>query len=33
MDRIIVATAIALDCTLITHDDQIRRANVCKTLW
>jgi PIN domain nuclease of toxin-antitoxin system len=33
MDRIIVATAIANDCTLITHDDRIHKANVCKVLW
>ena len=33
MDRIIAATAIVEDCTLLTHDDRIRSANVCKTLW
>ena len=33
MDRMIVATAITMDCVLITADDRIRRANVCKTLW
>ncbi|HEV2323031.1 MAG TPA: type II toxin-antitoxin system VapC family toxin [Terracidiphilus sp.] len=33
MDRIIAATAIVENCTLITHDDRIRRAGVCKTLW
>jgi len=33
MDRIIAATAIVEDCTLITHDDRIREANVCKVLW
>ena len=33
MDRIIAATAIALGSTLITHDREIRRANVCKALW
>jgi PIN domain nuclease of toxin-antitoxin system len=33
IDRIIAATAIVRDCTLITHDDGIRTANVCKTLW
>lgn len=32
-DRIITATAITADCTLITHDDRIRKANVCKLLW
>ena len=33
LDRIIAATAIVHDCSLITHDQQIRRANLCKTLW
>jgi PIN domain nuclease of toxin-antitoxin system len=33
MDRIIAATAIVEDCVLITHDDKIRGANVCKTIW
>jgi PIN domain nuclease of toxin-antitoxin system len=33
MDRIIAATAIVKGSTLITHDQEIRRANVCKTLW
>lgn len=33
IDRIIAATAIVNDCTLITHDIKIRDANVCKTLW
>jgi PIN domain nuclease of toxin-antitoxin system len=33
MDRIIAATAIVENCTLITHDDRIREANVCKVLW
>jgi PIN domain nuclease of toxin-antitoxin system len=33
MDRMIAATAVTLDCTLITRDEQIRGANVCKTLW
>jgi PIN domain nuclease of toxin-antitoxin system len=33
MDRIIAATAIVMDCTLIAHDDRIRKANVCKVLW
>jgi PIN domain nuclease of toxin-antitoxin system len=33
LDRIIVATAIARDCTLITHNGKIRDANACKTLW
>ncbi len=33
MDRIIAATAMAENCTLITCDDRIRQANVCKVLW
>jgi PIN domain nuclease of toxin-antitoxin system len=33
MDRIIAATAIVMDCILITHDGKIRQANVCKVLW
>ncbi|MGA2635969.1 MAG: type II toxin-antitoxin system VapC family toxin [Terracidiphilus sp.] len=33
MDRIIAATAIVGDLTLITRDDRIRAANVCKVLW
>ncbi|MGD0787125.1 MAG: type II toxin-antitoxin system VapC family toxin [Terracidiphilus sp.] len=33
IDRIIAATAIVMDCTLITHDDRIRNANACKVLW
>jgi PIN domain nuclease of toxin-antitoxin system len=33
MDRIITATAIVGDCMLITHDDRIRKANVCKAVW
>ena len=33
IDRIIAATAIVANCTLITHDDRIRRANSCKVLW
>jgi PIN domain nuclease of toxin-antitoxin system len=33
IDRIIAATAIVQNCTLITHDLEIRRANACKTLW
>ena len=33
MDRIIAATAIVGNLTLITHDDRIRKANVCKVLW
>jgi PIN domain nuclease of toxin-antitoxin system len=33
MDRIITATAIVGGYTLITRDDRIRKANLCKTLW
>jgi PIN domain nuclease of toxin-antitoxin system len=33
MDRIIVATAIVNQCPLITHDDRIRKAKVCKVVW
>lgn len=33
MDRMITATAIAGDCVLITQDDRIRKANVCKVVW
>jgi PIN domain nuclease of toxin-antitoxin system len=32
LDRIIAATAIAGDYTLITYDDRIREAGVCKVL-
>jgi PIN domain nuclease of toxin-antitoxin system len=33
MDRIITATAIVENCTLITADERIRRAGICKTIW
>ena len=33
MNRMIAATAILLNCTLITADSRMRDANVCKTLW
>jgi PIN domain nuclease of toxin-antitoxin system len=33
MDRIITATAIVMDCVLITRDSKIRQANICKVLW
>ena len=33
MDRIIAATAIVEDCTLITCDDRIRKSRACKVLW
>jgi PIN domain nuclease of toxin-antitoxin system len=32
-DRMIAATAITADCALITRDDRIRKASVCKVLW
>jgi len=33
MDRIITATAIVMDCTLITKDEKIREAKLCKVVW
>ena len=33
MDRIITATAIVMDCALITKDEKIREANLCTTVW
>lgn len=33
IDRIITATAIVMDCELITKDGKIREANLCKTIW
>jgi PIN domain nuclease of toxin-antitoxin system len=33
IDRMIAATAIVNGCTLITRDQKIREAGVCKTLW
>jgi PIN domain nuclease of toxin-antitoxin system len=33
MDRIIAATAMVGGHTLITHDDRIRKAGLCRTLW
>jgi PIN domain nuclease of toxin-antitoxin system len=33
MDRMIAATAIVEDCVLITCDDRIRKAKICKALW
>lgn len=33
LDRMIAATALAGDYTLITYDERIRRAGVCKVLW
>lgn len=33
MDRIITATAIVADSALITKDEKIRDANLCKVIW
>ena len=33
MDRLIVATAIVENCTLITADERILSSGACKTLW
>jgi PIN domain nuclease of toxin-antitoxin system len=33
MDRLIAGTALANNVTLITLDEKIRQANVCKVLW
>ena len=33
MDRLIAATALANNLTLITADSKIRAANACKVLW
>ena len=33
LDRMIAATAIAENCTLITADEKILNSGVCKTLW
>jgi PIN domain nuclease of toxin-antitoxin system len=33
MDRLIAATALANDLTLMTADGKIRRAHACKVLW
>lgn len=33
MDRMIAATALVEDCVLLTADEEIRRAGVCRTLW
>jgi PIN domain nuclease of toxin-antitoxin system len=33
MDRLIAATALANDLTLIAADGKIRKANLCKILW
>jgi PIN domain nuclease of toxin-antitoxin system len=33
MDRMIAGTALAHDLTLITADEKILSAKVCKTLW
>jgi len=33
MDRMITATAIVENCTLITSDEKIRKAGVCRVIW
>lgn len=33
MDRLIAATAITENCTLLTADRKLRASGVCKTLW
>lgn len=33
MDRMIAATAVELNCPLITHDERIRSFDPCKTIW
>jgi PIN domain nuclease of toxin-antitoxin system len=33
IDRFIVATAVVMDCPLVTHDGKIREANLCKLIW
>ncbi len=33
MDRIITATAIVMNCPLITKDEKIREVNLCKVVW
>jgi PIN domain nuclease of toxin-antitoxin system len=33
VDRIITATAIVENCILITKDEKIQQANLCKLLW
>jgi PIN domain nuclease of toxin-antitoxin system len=33
MDHIITASAIVTECALVTRDERVRRANVCKTFW
>ena len=33
MDRIIAATAIVEDCTLISKDGNLRKANLCRVIW
>ena len=32
-DRLIIATALYHDVSLVTKDDQIRTAGICSTLW
>lgn len=33
IDRLIAATALSRDCTLITIDNKLRKSGVCRTLW
>jgi PIN domain nuclease of toxin-antitoxin system len=33
MDRMIAATAIVENCALLTADERIRDAQVCRTVW
>jgi PIN domain nuclease of toxin-antitoxin system len=33
MDRMIAATAVELNCPLITQDARIRSCGLCKTIW
>ena len=33
IDRMIAATAIVNDCTLLTRDGKIRETGICKTVW
>jgi PIN domain nuclease of toxin-antitoxin system len=33
IDRLIAATALGENCTLLTADSRIRAAGVCRTLW
>jgi PIN domain nuclease of toxin-antitoxin system len=33
MDRFITATTMVMDCPLITKDENIREAKLCKVVW